>query len=65
MRSAPLPAMPRAKPRPPLSPNELLHYSEEHKQLIVELAEAVRDLSAYLREIVFLIAAHERQKHYQ
>jgi hypothetical protein len=63
MRSAPLNVNP--KPRPTSSPNEVLHYSEEHKKLIVELAEAVRDLSALLREIVFLIAAHERQKQYQ
>jgi hypothetical protein len=49
----PLPAMSRPKPRPPLSPNELLHYSEEHKKSIVELAEAVRDLLPYSAKWLF------------
>jgi hypothetical protein len=64
MRSA-IPRNVTPKPRPPLFPNELLLYSEEHKKLIVELAEAVREVSALLREMIFLLALHERQKHYQ
>jgi hypothetical protein len=59
MRSAP-PRNVRPKPCPPLSPNELLHYSEEHKKVVVELAEAVREVSALLREMNLLLALHER-----
>jgi hypothetical protein len=66
MRSTPPPRRNvRPKPRPPLSPHELLHYSQEHKRLIVELAEAVRDLSAFLREMNLLLALHKRQRYYQ
>jgi len=53
------------KPSPLLAPNEILHYSEEHKKVVVELAEAVREVSALLREMIFLLSAHDRQKHYQ
>jgi hypothetical protein len=55
----------KSKPRLPLSLSELLEYSGEHKKLIVELDEAVRELSALLREINLLLASQERQKHYQ
>jgi lipid-A-disaccharide synthase-like uncharacterized protein len=65
MRSSTPPAMLAPKPRPLLAPNELLHYLEEHKKLIVESAEAVREVSALLREMIFLLAAHDGQKHYQ
>jgi hypothetical protein len=66
MRSAILPPRNvKSKPRPPSSFSELLQYSEEHNKLIVELAEAVRELSALLRDISLLLASHERQKHYQ
>ena len=65
MRSATPPANVNPKPRPLLAPNEILHYSEEHKKVVVELAEAVREVSALLREMIFLLAAHDGQKHYQ
>jgi hypothetical protein len=48
-----------------LIPNELLLYLEEHKKIVVELTEAVREVSALLREMIFLLAAPDRQKHYQ
>jgi hypothetical protein len=53
------------KPHPPLSASELLQYSEEHNKLIVELGEAVRELSALLLEISLLLASHEHQNNYQ
>jgi hypothetical protein len=65
MRSAPPRRNVRPKPRPHLSRNELLHCSEEHKKVVMEVAEAVREVSALLREMIFLLAAHDRQKHYQ
>jgi hypothetical protein len=51
--------------RRPLSDSEPMHYLVEHQTLIVELGEAVRELSALLREISLLLASHGRRNNYQ
>jgi hypothetical protein len=65
MRSAIPAGNVKSKPRPPLTASELLQYSEEHKKLILELAEAVREFCLLLREISLLLALHGQQKPYQ
>jgi hypothetical protein len=53
----------KSKPRP-LSDSELMHYLVEHQTLVAELDEAVRELSALVREMCLLLASHARQNNY-
>jgi hypothetical protein len=54
-----------SKRRPkPLSHSDLVRYSEVHQKLVVELDEAVRELSALVREVSELLVSQEREKHY-
>jgi len=63
MRSVSLPPRNvRSKPRPALSPVGLL---QEHQKIVLQLTEAVREVSALLREMNLLLASHAGGERYQ
>ena len=48
-----------------LTQSELLHFSQEYETLVVQLQEAVRELSALVGEMCSLLASHNRENGYQ